>query len=307
MKKRLLSIAIGISISLSISGCGASMQGFTDGISNGFNNAVSSVSNAMNGNKSNGNGYTKYAGLVKDINSTNVLSKKDYIRGMAKLKYAHIPRNIEQNENIITLRASGGARMLKGILTNSGRSARLQKDSSSATKSIFKLSSEDTVYSDAFKNSPAYFNLSSIDKYETNEDDMYKIDITTHIKVPDNLVKKGKVYFSGDSPVKYYSLVENKNVLTTEDVATICYTRVNEEFTSKGKTNHIKVKKGNILDFRSTCYFAGDLKGRVGFGRLAETIQPNWYVQSSSSSKSTDKYKLTSMDMFLYKSETETK
>ncbi len=252
---------------------------------------ANSVTNAVTPTPKEDNSY------VKDMQDGPILSDKPYIRGLSKVSFSEIHRlqeGDEKNDNLIGLRATDGRNALYIAMQNDRTRKPFVQDA--IHDNVFDKTNIHTVYSNPKVSSYVNYDLEQLSKYlkVINEDSIYRFQLDTHVKIPDDMIKDGTVMFEAKSLPLTYSLAPNGE-------AKACFQMVNNKFV-EGNEYLVKVKEGNTIDLSMTCYFASD-----------ETFQlyqlrydtPNiWTVKSSMdpiTGEFEKTYKLTKFDMFLYK------
>lgn len=276
---------------------------------NGISNAVSSPTSS------------EPPVLVKDMQNGPVLSSKPYLRGLASINYSSIPIRQNFNKDLEEHVSNHAATLLDYYQRYAQESRGLRVLLKDATGKIHLVRyKEDTkkVYSNPYSNNISVFDLSKLNDFGRSEYlSFYNYEIKTHIKIPEQYIKNGKVIFEDvRGPAIVYSRQGGPG-RAYNSFAQICFQKIDGKFMTESKMT-IPVSKENTIDYSISCYFGGyPTVPSLGIGEgnkdslkdisEAQSVLPSFWnvytIPGPLDKKEPEKYKITSKDIFLYEKE----
>lgn len=248
--------------------------------------------------------------LVKDLTDLPKLSDKPFVRGVSKLDYAEMHLNNEVNRKNYHL-AGGNTRgeyaiWLLSRSSNQVLAQNLIKDLK--TKKVFDKDNTMSVYSNPSATFEGLFDLTKINEIQrTNPLKMYTYALSTHFKIPNELVdKKGQVIIESPNFPIYIATTRGDSSYSLG--SEVCHQMINNDFLKDTKGVY-SVKKGNILDYQIVCYFAGELPQESRKTNSLQSLSfyqknlPKEFKVYSTADSSANSYTLSNRDIFLYANE----
>ncbi|MDP3465220.1 MAG: hypothetical protein Q8R86_05555 [Sulfuricurvum sp.] len=312
MKKRHLAALL----SLSLAASSAMAVTYTLGdVFNGISKVVSSATASSDGSSSSVSSSAPAGVLVKDLPDLPKLAENPFLRGLSKIDYAELDRNDgwqTQNNRLMTYAATNGSGCLRAMFDpgtkNNNVIRNFQNDA--VNGKTFVRTNPITGFSNPYANDKKAFDLSSLNEAtRADHGNIYTFRLKTHFKIPNEFVKNGKFVFEAETPgVMTYS---QKIPGTRMNSEMVCYEMINGKILDDKKSTY-SVKKGNIVDFQTTCYFGGtnEKDGKQSMissiNSFNEALPSSWTVYAVPDPLAKDSgksYKLTNRDMFLYENE----
>lgn len=279
----------------------------------GISKAVSSVTS--DGSSSSGSSLAPAGVLVKDLPDLPKLADKPFLRGLSRIDYAELNRNnitSPQNNKLMSFAATDGTVCLRDIYDPSVKtvSAILNFQNDAVNGKTFVRTNPITVFSNPYANDRKAFDLSPLNEItRIDAQSIYTYTLKTHFKIPNEFVKNGKFIFESESPgvMNYRKDIQGTNMRSQQ----MCYEIINGKILDDKKATYT-VKKGNIVDYQTTCYFSGT-NGKYDKENLIKSINPfneiipsSWKAYSIPDPLAKDagkSYTITNRDMFLYENE----
>lgn len=309
MKK--LNIAL---LSLSLAASSAMAVTYTLGdVFNGISKVVSSATASSDGSSSSVSSSAPAGVLVKDLPDLPKLADKPFLRGLSKIDYAELGReNRSKNDELMTYSATDGSGCLRAMFNTGTKNNNVIRNfqNDAVNGKTFVRNSPITGFSNPYANDKKAFDLSSLNEAtRTDHGTIYTFRLKTHFKIPNEFVKNGKFVFEAETPgVMTYS---QKIPGTRMNSEMVCYEMIDGKILDDKKSTY-SVKKGNIVDFQTTCYFGGtnEKDGKQSMissiNSFNEALSSSWKVYSVPDPLAKDagkSYTITNRDMFLYENE----
>lgn len=259
--------------------------------------------------------------LVKDSKDGPILSSKPYLRGLASIDYSRISTRQDSNKYgglYESAARSHAAPMINHYITHAQESKGLRVLLNDATKKIhLERDKEETkkVYSNPYSNNVSVFDLSKLNDFGRSEyQSFYNYEIKTHIKLPEQYIKNGKVVFED---LRGPAIVYSRGADSYNSFSQVCFQKIDGKFMPDKKMT-ITVSKENTVDYSISCYFGGyPTVPELGIGQgrkdslkdisEAQSVLPLYWnvyaIPSPLDKGEPEKYKITSKDIFLYEKE----
>lgn len=270
---------------------------------------VGGIGSILGGLSNSATSNTPSGVLVKDLPDLPILADKPFVRGAAKIDYAELQRPYSSDNNKRMGSRALGGRGSMGLMIKDYDRHVLEYQADASGQKKFVRSSKLSGFSNPYANDSNAFELSKLNEATRNNGmSIYTYTLKTHFKVPDEFVTQGKVVFEADNPgVQTYVRGHVSSADKGSGFVQMCFHRINNEFL-KGQKATYSVKKGNIIDYDLTCYFAGDDGSNKFLPNTIQSIQESnealsksWTVYNSKDAGKS--YILTNKDMFLYENE----
>lgn len=298
-------------LSLSLAASSAMAVTYTLGdVFNGISKVVSSATASSDGSSSSVGSSAPAGVLVKDLPDLPKLAEKPFLRGLSKIDYAELDRHntSQQNNRLMSYAATNGSGCLRAIQRPGGDEKALRNFQDDAVNGkIFVRTNPITGFSNPYANDKKAFDLSSLNEAtRIDQGNIYVYTLKTHFKIPDEFVKNGKFVFESETTgVMTYSAKKSNQDYSEM----VCYEMINGKILDDKKSTY-SVKKGNIVDYQTTCYFGGTIRKNdnmiKSINPFNEALPSSWkaYKVPDPLAKDAGKsYTITNRDMFLYENE----
>lgn len=280
---------------------------------NGISKVVSSATASSDGSSSSVSSSAPAGVLVKDLPDLPKLSDKPFLRGLSKIDYAELNRNnvtSQKNAKLMRYAATDGWGCIRAMNRHRDVDVIMNFQKDALDSKTFVRSNPLSGFSNPYANDKKAFDLSSLNEAtRIDYQSIYTYTLKTHFKIPDEFVKNGKFVFESEtSGVMHYSTDIKGTMMASEQV---CYEFINGQILADKKSTYT-VKKGNMIDYQTTCYFGGtngknDKMNMIkSIDRFNEVIPSAWKVYAVPDPLAKDagkSYTITNRDMFLYENE----